>query len=47
MRIICRYCENCGKDICKECTWINIRYPKYYRGKKLNNKELKLASKED
>jgi hypothetical protein len=44
MRIICGYCANINKPICKECTWIHTRYPSNYAGRKLNNKALKLAS---
>jgi len=45
MRVICGYCSNCGKGICKECTWLHTRYPSHYEGKKFNNQALKLASK--
>lgn len=44
MRVICGYCGNAGKPICKKCSWINTRYPSHYEGRKFNNQALKLLA---
>lgn len=41
-RVICGYCANAGKPVCKKCNWINTRYPTEYKGKKFPNGALKL-----
>jgi hypothetical protein len=42
MRVICGYCGNIDKPICKKCNWIDTRYPTEYQGRKFDNKALKL-----
>ena len=45
MRVICGYCSNLDKSICKECNWIDSKYPLFYAGKKFPNGALKLLEK--
>lgn len=44
-RVICGYCSNAGKPVCKECNWIEVKYPTQYKGRKFPSSALKLLNK--